>query len=131
MPGGMGPLLSGEMGPCGRAGGRSGWGSPIPSEAAMAKKQQQKEAAPASTEGSCFVVHSSAGLYWSGEAWTEDWRQALEFAFPLSDPWLACRAVCDEIRRDQGVVAAPCYFPRAKVGVIDRPGDDAGGAVLP
>src|SRR5262245_5114864 len=68
-------------------------------------------------EGGYFVVMTDDGRYWSRDGPVERWRDAERFAFPLADPWLACRRACDDVARRLGVGAAPCYVPPAKVGL--------------
>jgi hypothetical protein len=61
----------------------------------------------------CFVAGASHGQYWSGNDWVERWQDAEQFAYPLPDPWLSCREVCDAVAAREGIDVAPCYIPPA------------------
>ena len=64
-------------------------------------------------KGGCFVVQASDCLFWTGERWSADVGEALEFRGP-PDPWARCRKEVDSLRAG-GVRCDVAYVPLAEV----------------
>ena len=58
-----------------------------------------------------FVVLSGDGTYWTGDGWTSRRKEAKRFDDPLPDPWLTCRAACNELGLRLSVYCVPLYVP--------------------
>lgn len=63
--------------------------------------------------GDCFVVVTSEGRYWTGEAWTSVPEQAHPFA-GVSDPYADAEEVSNRLRT-QGVSCTVGYLLRSDV----------------
>jgi hypothetical protein len=69
--------------------------------------------------GGCFVVLSADGLYWTGAAWSADWKDARQWSGP-GDPSADADLAVNELLL-AGISCSLAYIPSTKVILAELP----------